>query len=176
MALIKIMTPDNAEGEIKEVYDEFIKTAGMVPKPFQMYSASPPLFQLQKSVINYFMNHPHLKFTLLAAIRFSVASDNDFNYCMNLNTDFLKFAGLTEEQIGEVKNNPEKSALDEKDKAMLLFVLKVLKKPESIEKSDIDAMHELGWTDQDIFDAAIHGAGMLSLGKMFKAFKMDEDS
>ena len=175
MPLIKTVKPGEAEGKIKEAYDEFLKTAGMVPKPFEMFSVSPPLFELQKTAIKYFMNNTRLKFALLASIRFSVACEYNFNYCIGLNSDFLKFTGFDDEQLEAIKADPENTTLEEKDKAMLLFVLKALKEPENVAKGDIDALHDLGWTDQDIFDAVYHGAAMIGSSKMFKAFKMDLD-
>jgi len=55
---------------------------------------------------------------------------------------------------------------------MLLFVLKAVKNPDSVEQKDVDALHELGWTDQDILEATHHGADMVRHGILFKAFKM----
>lgn len=175
MPLVKTVKPDEAEGKIKDAYDEFLKTAGMVPKPFEMFSVSPPLFELQKTAIKYYMNHPRLKFTLLASIRFAVACAYNFDYCVGLNSDFLRFSGISDEQLEAIKADPENTTLEEKDKAMLLFVLKALNEPENIAKRDLDSMHDLGWSDQDIFDAVYHGAAMIGSSKMFKAFKMDMD-
>ena len=175
MALIKTVKPDEADGKIKESYEEFLKTAGMVPKPFEMFSASPPLFELQKGVIKYFMNHPNLKFALLASIRFAVACAYNFDYCIGLNSEFLKFAGFSDEELEAAKADPGNAKLEEKDKAMLLFVLKALNEPDSVGTNDTDSLHDQGWTDQDIFDAVFHGAGMIGSSKMFKAFKMDLD-
>jgi hypothetical protein len=60
-----------------------------------------------------------------------------------------------------------------KDKAMLLFVLKALKTPQEVSREDMDALHQMGWTDSDVYDAVFHGAGMIAPSFMMKAFKMD---
>lgn len=175
MALIRTVKPEEAEGKIKEAYDGFLKTAGMVPKPFQMFSVSPEMLELQGGIINYFMRHPNLRFPLLASIRFAVACEYDYSYCIKFNGDLLQFAGLSGEQVEAIKANPANAVLDEKDKALLLFVLKALKEPENVKKDDIQSLRDMGWTDQDIFDAVTHGAGMIGPSKMFKAFRMEEE-
>ena len=41
MALIQTVKPENAEGKAKEIYDTMQKTAGLIPAPLQLASASP---------------------------------------------------------------------------------------------------------------------------------------
>ncbi|MFC1895614.1 carboxymuconolactone decarboxylase family protein [Thermodesulfobacteriota bacterium] len=121
------------------------------------------------------MEHPTLSFPLLAHIRLLVAHEENYPYCINLNQGLLQtLGGLKEEQIAATKADPDKAALEPKDKAMLLFVLKAVQDPATTEKEDVDALHDLGWTDRDIFDAVTHGMNMVSAGMMFKAFKMGE--
>jgi len=57
---------------------------------------------------------------------------------------------VTDEQLENLKSDPKQAPLIDKDKAMLLFVLKAVKTPDSVEQKDVDALHGLGWTDQDI--------------------------
>jgi alkylhydroperoxidase family enzyme len=172
MALVKTISPEEAEGKIKEAYSAFLKTAGVVPKPFEMMSASPDLMFLQGDIINYFMKHPTLGLPLLTHIRLMAAVAYDYAYCIAFNSNILKMVGADDQQIEAVKSDPEQATLDDKDKAMLLFVVKALKTPEAIEQPDVDALRALGWTDKDIFDALAHGAGMLGPSVMFKALKM----
>jgi len=70
--------------------------------------------------------------------------------------------------------DPSQAKLEDKDRAMLEFVVKAVKEPASTTKADVDGLHALGWTDQDIFDALSHGANMVSAGIAFTALKMDE--
>ncbi len=36
-------------------------------------------------------------------------------------------------------------------------------------RDDVEKLHQLGWTDRDIFDAVYQGASMVAVGTMFKA-------
>ena len=66
MALISTVPVEKAEGPIKEGYDMFLKNIGIIPRPMEMLSASPALFELQLCRIHYLSRHPTLSFALLA--------------------------------------------------------------------------------------------------------------
>jgi uncharacterized peroxidase-related enzyme len=175
MPLLNVVSPDEAQGVVAENYSMFVKTAGMVPAPFQMLSVSPGLQGVAKSQIQYFFGHPVLSPGLLAMIRLLVAEQNDYHYCVSLNTGVLKQFGIADnDQVMAMMADPDKAPISDKDRAMLGFVLKAVKTPQDVEKADLDRLRELGWTDGDILDATAHGANMVSSGIMFKAFKMDE--
>jgi len=58
MALIDTVTNETAEGIIKEGYDLFLKTIGVIPKPMEMMSASPSLSKIVFERLQYFSQHP----------------------------------------------------------------------------------------------------------------------
>ena len=57
---------------------------------------------------------------------------------------------------------------------MVSFVVKAINDPESVDKSDMDKLHGLGWADSDILEALSHGTNMIASSIMMKAFKMDQ--
>ena len=173
MALIQTMNSENAEGKVKDIYDRFMEKVGMVPKPFELLSASPDLMGIQEQILGYFMGHSSLGFPLLSHIRYLVAVSQDYSYCTELNKNFLKMQGLEDADVLNLTNDPEKTLLEEKDKSMLLFVLKAVKDPSAVEQKDISSLRDLGWKDKDIFDALYHGVSMINHSMMMKAFNMD---
>ncbi len=173
MSLLKTVPPDQAEGDVQAAYSFFVNGGIPVPKPLEMTSVSPGLIKIQKQVLDYFMNHPTLGFALLSLIRYLVAKQYNYQFCTNFNYNFLKMQGMEDEDIEKVVSQPETAPIEDKDKAMLLFVLKALQTPEEASQEDVDKLHEMGWTDSDIFDAVFHGAGMIAPSFLMKAFKMD---
>lgn len=173
MALLKIVSKENAEGEVKTIYDGFMKKVGMIPKPFELLSVSPELMKIQAGSMAYYMGHSTLGFPLLAHIRYMVAVMNNYAYCTDLNKNFLKMQGLEDADVDQLTRDPSQTMLEDKDKAMLLFVLKAIKDPESVEEKNITALHDQGWEDRDIFDALTHGVSMVGHSVLMKAFKMD---
>lgn len=174
MPIIKVVPPEKAEGKVKQGYDLFAQM-GTVPAPFQMYSASPELVGARTQLFSYYMQHPNLSMGLLALIRMLVAEELQYYYCISLNRELLKAVGIMDEDAAaKVLADPANAPLGDKDKAMLLFVLKAVKTPDEVVAEDTQKLRDLGWGDRDILDATAHGAGMVSDGILFKAFKMDQ--
>jgi alkylhydroperoxidase family enzyme len=175
MPLLNLVKPQQATGKVKEVYDMMLEKARVVPVPLQMLSPSPVLLGFTAQNIRYYMHHPTLSYELLAHIRMLVADACDYHYCVEFNAGGLQMVkGVSDERISATLEDPSRAALSDRDKAMLLFVLKAVKTPETVSRQDLDRLHDLDWNDQDIFEAAHHGAGMVAHGLLFKAFKMDE--
>jgi alkylhydroperoxidase family enzyme len=174
MALIQFVEPDKAEGQVKEIYDTMQKNAGVIPAPLQLASASPWMLNMVWQSIRYYSRHPNLGFGLLSAIRYLVAQQCHFVFCTDFNKNMLKMQGLSDDDIQKMEKEPLQAPLDDKDRAMLAFVMKAVKTPEAVEKEDMDRLHALGWTDSDIMDALAHGTNMIGSSILMKTFKMDQ--
>ena len=170
MFLLNHVKPEEATGKVAEAYAVFPKEIP-VPEPLVVMSASPEIAHLQSSVIRHFMTHEKLDMGLLAMIRYLVASDQGYQFCINLNSGILKMAGgMSDSDLEALKANPDAAPLEESQKALLLFVLKVVRTPDDVKETDVDALRKLGWSDQDIFEAAFHGTSMIGASRLHKAF------
>ncbi|HCC54430.1 MAG: hypothetical protein A2505_03455 [Deltaproteobacteria bacterium RIFOXYD12_FULL_55_16] len=174
MALISTVSPEKAEGIIKEGYDMFLERVGIIPKPLEMMSASPALFGLQLKRIEYFSQHPTLSFALLAHIRYLVAHNLGYGFCMDLNRHILKKQGLEDEDIRTIEVDPSKSLLEEKENAMLAFVVRAVKAPGVGFAEDIQGLKEMGWEERDMVDALAQGVSMIDHAVMMEVFQMDQ--
>jgi alkylhydroperoxidase family enzyme len=174
MALIQTIEPEKAEGRAKEIYDFMQENAGVIPAPLQLASASPWLLDMYWQSIQHFSQHPNLGFALLSSIRYLVAQQYDYAFCTGFNRNMLKMQGLSDEDIEKMENDPLQAPLDDKDRAMVAFVMKAIQTPDAVEKQDVDELHNLGWTDNDIMDALAHGTNMIGSSILMKTFKMDQ--
>jgi hypothetical protein len=173
MALIQTVVPENAEGEVKEIYTILQNAIGVIPTPMLLASASPGLIKMQWEGLQYFTTHPKLTFPLLSTIRYLVAEEYDYAYCTSFNKELLKKQGVPEEDIEKLTRDPEKAPLEDKDRALVAFVMKAIKTPDAVAQADMDRLHALGWSDSDIVDAVFHGVSMIGSSILMKAFKMD---
>jgi alkylhydroperoxidase family enzyme len=170
MFILDHVKPEEATGKVAQAYSIFPKQVP-VPEPLVLMSVSPDLALAQSEAIRHYMNHEKLDAGLLSMIRFVVANEVNYGFCVNFNTQMLKLAGgMSDEEIAALKDDPQNAPLEPEQKEMLLFVLKVVKTPEQVNSADINKLHELGWTDRDIFDAAFHGASMLGPRALYAAF------
>jgi hypothetical protein len=176
MPLIKTVDPSQAEGVVKEVYAKMEAVARFVPKPLQLMSANPGLLVPHSLMMDYYFNEQKAVGPLLRTyIRWLVALQSGYPYCIDLNEGFLrKMAGLADADVAAIRSDPSQAKLPANEKALLLFVLKAMGEPEMVDKADMDALHALGWEDPDIFAAAYHGTTMIAAGILFNAFKMGD--
>ena len=175
MALIKTVSPEQAEGKMKEAFDMFIENLGVIPKPLEMMSASPAIFDQQLQRIQYYTNHPTLSFALLSHIRYLVANNLSYQFCMDFNKLILKKQGLEDDDIKRIEADPSKSLLEEKESAMLAFVVKAVKEPSSVKAEEIEKLKAVGWEDKDLLDVLAHGVNMVDHAIMMEVFQMDQD-
>lgn len=175
MALISTVPPEKAEGIIKEGYDMFMKRIGIIPRPLEMLSASPALFELQLRRIAYFAKHPRLSFALLAHIRYLVAHNLGYGFCMDLNKHTLKKQGIEEADIRTMEADPSQSLLEENESAMLVFVVKAVKSPGSVTAEEVQGLKDMGWEERDMVDALAQGVSMIDHAIMMQVFQMDQN-
>jgi alkylhydroperoxidase family enzyme len=175
MALVQTTLPEKAEGKLAELYAEVEQMFGMVPNNVRMLGVSPPLLENQLQLIGHYMGHPTLTTPFLAMVRMLVAKACHSPYCQNLNSGLLLKAGFTKEQIAAMQADPAQVPLDEKQKTLLLFVLKACDNPHSVSAEDMDRLRSLGWSEVDVVDAVAHGARMVGTNIIFDTFKIDRD-
>jgi len=175
MALIQTIPPEKAEGKLAELYAEVEQMFGMVPNNVRMLGVSPPLLENQLQLIGHYMGHPTLTTPFLAMVRMLVSKACHSPYCQNLNSGLLLKAGFTNEQIAAMQADPTQAPLDEKQKALLLFILKACDNPHSVSVEDMDRLRSLGWSEVDVVDAVAHGARMVGTNIIFDTFKIDRE-
>ncbi len=170
MFILNHVKPEEATGKVAEAYG--VIPPGMpLPEPLLMMSASPDLIHIwTQNVIKYFRNHERLDMGLMASIRYLLSCENEYEACVNFNAGILQAAGISPTELADMKANPALAPLEESQKELLLFVLKAVKNPEKVTKADVEKLHELGWRDQDIFDATFIGAFMKAVSILGKAF------
>ena len=175
--LITTVKPENATGELSELYGKIEAMRGRVSNSAQIFSASPELIKQQMSFIEYYMvKQKSLSMALLACIRTLISDKNCCQYCIDLNSAMLiNMLGWTPKEVEAMRANPSDAKLDDKEKAMLLFVLKAVRTPHDVEAKDVQTLRDLGYSDGEVLDATNHGARMSALDIIFDAFKIEKD-
>ena len=74
-----------------------------------------------------------------------------------------------------METDPANSLLEEKDAAMLVFVVKAVKRPDSVEADEIESLKKMGWEDRDLVDALAHGVNMIDHAIMMEVFQMEQE-
>ena len=177
MPLIQTIKPEDATGELAELYGNITAMRGRVSNSAQIFSASPELIKQQMSFIEYYMlKQKSLSMPLLASIRMLISDKNSCSYCVDMNASILiNMLGWTPKEVEAMRADPQNAKLDENEKAMLLFVLKAVRTPHDVNAHDVQKLRDLGYSDGEILDATNHGARMSAIDIIFDAFKIEKD-
>ena len=176
MSILNTVAPEQAQGQVADLYKSFEQQIGFIPNAFKLSSVSPQMLQQHWEYIGYYMQHPDLSKVLTTLIRLLVSQKVDCEYCINLNTALLiNEAGVQADQVAAIRADPTKAPLDEKEKALLLFVLDAVADAHAVSQTDLQKLRDLGCSEQDIYDALNHGARQVGLDIMLNAFKVEND-
>jgi alkylhydroperoxidase family enzyme len=175
MAILETTPPAKANGKLAWLYEIAEQTFGSVPNNVQLLGVSPFILQNQMQFSQYFFNHPVLSGQLLAMIRLQVALSTETDYCVHLNTGILMQEGFTRDQVEAAKSDPRQAELDDKEKALLLFVLKATKAPHSVTTEEVQELRQMGWSYMNILDAVCHGARSIAANIIYDTFKLEKD-
>ena len=170
MFKLDYVKPEDAQGDIAKVYGIFPEGIP-IPDPLQLCSVSPQILERQGEMIRYYMGHPKLETGMMAMLRFYLANEDCFDFCIGFNAQLLKLAGgLTDGQLKARQEDPAKAPLEDNEKALFLFAIQVSKDPGSVTQEQVDELRAMGWTDQDIFDISAHAVNFLASSKLYRAF------
>jgi alkylhydroperoxidase family enzyme len=169
MMLLSTVKPGEATGTVAAAYAAFDR-AGEVPLPMQLLSASPGLQELQLAMVGYYRSHPRLGFPLLSAIRYAAARLHGHDACVAFNRRLLGQMGMSPEEIEALVSDEGPAALDERERALLAFVRGALAAPDHVTADQVESLRRLGFVDGDILDALAHGANIVAISSLLKAF------
>lgn len=176
IALIETQSEDTASGDVAQVYAEMKAAWEMVPNPMKLFSTQPELLRHRWEGFKIMGENTRIDPMFQTLLRMLVSVTHDCDYCVGLNEAMLiGMFEMTPEQVAAMKKDPSTAPLPEKQKALLLFVLKAVEAPKSTTKREIDALHDLGWNDGDIFFAVNYAADMVATDILINAFHVVRD-
>ena len=177
-SLIPYTAQKDAKGEIKAIYDQVQGAFGMVPAPILQHSVSPA--SLKALWVQFGSQHnENFSNQLQAMMRMTVAASDglDCDYCVGFKEGMLiNMFKMDMKQINAVKKDPRNdTALGEKDKKMLLFMVDAVRNPKKVDKAQVDELRKLGWSDKDIFDGVKMSTQMAAMTLLVNTLKISRD-
>ncbi len=103
---------------------------------------------------SYMLNETELSLFTKERIAMLVSMENNCRSCVNAHKAFSKRRGMSEEQIEQVMSGVDNIDCEEGERLLLKFCLSASRKDcYKIQKSDIDAVRNAGYTDIQILEA-----------------------
>lgn len=103
MPTVKLLTEEDARGEVKAMFEEIKKAfGGMIPPTFQAMANHPDYLRLVLSKMHTVMEESTLDKKTKIAIAYTISVLNNCEACITMYTKQLKDAGFDEKQIIEL--------------------------------------------------------------------------
>lgn len=103
MTQVKRISEQEAEGEVKALYEQVHQMTGeAVPPTFQAMANHPEYFKMVLQKMQTVMGSPELDKKTKLAIAFAISVVNNCEMCITMYTKQLKAAGFTDKQIVEI--------------------------------------------------------------------------
>lgn len=152
-----IRVPEEAEipQAVRELARASVDKLGIFPNVFRIFAARPDHCVRWWQYYDYLMRGPsNLTKVQREMIAVVVSSLNRCHYCSTSHGAALRL--LTEDPVlaDTLATDYRHAPLDRKDRAMLDFAAKLTTEPHRMTETDVQALREAGWADEDIFDIA----------------------
>lgn len=174
MAFIRTIPPSEAEGPVREMYEQAHGRFGYVPNWAQAFSLRPGVRDgwaaLLKSIQS---NLPPRTYELatLAAARALRSS-----YCSLAHGSVLADKVFDAATVTAIMTDVHAPPLEPREHLMMAFVEKVALNADRITSADIDALRSHGYRDEEIFDLAATAAARCFFSKLLDALGVQADS
>jgi len=151
MPYIKVISEENAEGELKSIYEEIIKGRGKLSNIMKIHSLYPDSMVKHMDLYKTLMfAKSGLSRELKETIAVVVSRANECEYCINHHAEALLFYWKDPEKIKLIKEDFRKIEFEEKVLSVLKYADKLTREPHKISETDVDKLKDNAWTDDDI--------------------------
>ena len=173
MAFINTISENNALIAVKKMYEENYEEFGYLPNYVKLFSIRPHVMEAWGQLLGAIsrdMNARHYELVTLAA-----ASALGSTYCMLAHGSVLLKKFYSEEQLTRIAQDYQSADLTPAEVAMMAFAEKVVCDATAINQKDIDNLHQIGFTDAEIFDITTTAAARCFFSKTLDALGTEPD-
>lgn len=151
MPYIKVIDENNAEGKLKEVYNEIISSRGKLSNIMAIHSLLPDTMikhmDLYKSIM---FGKSNLSRELKEMIAVVVSKANNCDYCVNHHAEALNFYWKDDKKLQQFINDFRTIPIGDKLNILLRYAEMLTIDSANIDQSFIDEIKTFGWSDEDI--------------------------
>ncbi len=153
MSWIREVEESEAEGKLKDIYQEIIKSRGKLSNIMKVHSLNP---KAMRAHMDFYMSimfkARKLKRVHCEMIAVVVSAANGCRYCINHHSEALNHYWKDEERIHKLITEPENIGLSDKEIAMVYYGRKLTSSPELVTEEDVDTLRKTGLTDEEILN------------------------
>lgn len=153
MPWIKFIDVMEANGQLKEIYEELFKKRGKIANIMKIHSLNP---HTMKDHLNLYVNLMFGKSNLSREEReligVVVSTMNGCEYCITHHANALNRYWKDNTRIRELKQDFRSVKLSDRIHGMIEYAVKLTKTPNMIKSSDIEKLRRCGFNDEDVLN------------------------
>ena len=173
MTYIETVPPDDATGEIAEIYDASRATFGMLPNFARAFSLRPHVYAAWLGLNGAIKAEADLRRYELATV--AAARRLRSSYCMLAHGSILADKFLGPDAVRAVAGDPHDAGLDEVDVAVMELADKVAADATTVTADDVARLRDLGLADAEILDVVLAAAARCFFSKVLDGLGVDPD-
>lgn len=173
-ALLSPIPPEGEEQRVQAILDRVQTHLGFIPDGLRLYVLSPTLLETFFTNVGYFQSGTNLSPVLTTMIRYLVSSKSECNFCIDLNEGFLSQMGVDLDAAHAARDDSSLAPVADNERILLDIALRAINDPDSVDQDDMDAAHDQGWTDRDIFDAAAQASNNRAFNYLLRTFNIEQ--
>ncbi len=158
MAWIRTIREEDAEGELKRIYERIRGTRGKTSNIFLSQSLNPGALERHLDLYLQIMfgkgNLGRRQREMIAVV---VSAANDCGYCVAHHSNAMKTYVKDDRLIGSLAKDfaNAKLELEPKEREMLEYADKLTRKPGAVSKEDLERLRKAGFVDDEILHIAL---------------------
>lgn len=151
MAYIQVIGPEEADGRLKEAYDELTQRRGRVSAVLSVQSLLPETMSSHlRLYMDIMFGGGPLRRLHGEAIAVVVSSLNGCTYCVKHHGDALAVYLKDEAARAALVEDFEHAPIDAELKALLRYATKLTVSPQDMDAGDVERLRAAGWDDEAV--------------------------
>ena len=152
-AWLRVPGEDDAPAAVTELFEKASERLGFVPNVLRVYALRPQHLELWNAFYDDLMRgESGLTKPQREMIAVVVSTVNRCHYCMVSHGAALRKLTGDPVLVEQLRTNYRYAALEQRERAMLDFAVKLTEESSRCSEDDVEALREAGWTDEDIMD------------------------
>ncbi len=156
MSWIEEIEIEEAQGRLKETYENLVEKRGKVSNILRVHSLNP---EAMRSHLDFYMSVMFKDSSLSRKesemIAVVVSAANGCGYCVAHHSEALDHYWRDEDKVRRLSENFKEVELEKRYHKMLEFTHRLTSEPDSIENEEVDSLKDCGFDDRDILNIVL---------------------
>ena len=173
MAFIRTTPPSDADGTVRDMYDQVQNRFGFVPNWAKAFSLRPGILDGWTALLKSIQSNLPVRSYELATLAAARALRS--SYCSLAHGNVLATKVFDAPAVTAIMKNEPASPLEARERVMMAFAEKLALNADRITAADVEDLRSHGYRDEEIFDLAAAAAARCFFAKLMDALGVQAD-